>query len=581
MRLLSLVTLLALLVLAACRHHPKDEDQVRSLAENFVHESLALSPSAATAQGYHKHNGVVLDEQLDDFSPSAIQRARDFFDGALRSASRISTTQLAPELQADIDVIKLACRSQLLDLDQLQSYRHNPTLYVETMGNAIYSPFVLNYAPESQRLAQITARIEKIPAFLATAKQNLVDSPGIWNQVAQQENQGNVDLIDHTVRAKIPSALKARYDRAASNALNALNSFNSFLQNDLSHRTADWRIGPQLYAEKFKLTLATGDTPQQALADAQAKLQSIREDMRKQALAVYPKFFPGKTPPQDLNTVVSAVLDKIARQHATPATYFSDAKRDLAEAARFVQDHHLLALPKNNNLEVIPTPEFMRGIYGVGGFSAAPALEPQLGAFYWITPFTPDMTPDRVESKLREYDFWGLQILTIHEAMPGHYVQFEYANRIQPIWRRNLRTIFSNTPYVEGWAVYATEFMIESGYENTQEMQLTFGKQMLRVVSNTILDIELQTMGMTDQQALDLMIKQTFQEKEEAVKKLQRAKLSSCQLPTYFVGWRAWDRLRAAYKKKQGADFRLSEFNERGLKEGAIPLPVLSRILLE
>ncbi len=302
--------------------------------------------------------------------------------------------------------------------------------------------------------------------------------------------------------------------------------------------------------------------------------------MSAQAVAIYPRLFPGKTPPRDPNAAVSQVLNKIAQQHATPETYFSNAKRDLAQATQFVRDHHLLALPASKNLQVIPTPEFMRGIYAVGGFSPAPALESQLGAFYWITPFTPDMTPDRIESKLREYNFWGLKILTIHEAMPGHYVQFEYADRIRPAWARDLRAIFSNGPYVEGWAVYATEFMIDQGYENTPEMKLTFGKQMLRVVSNTILDVRLQTMGMTDQQALDLMIGDTFQEKEEAVNKLQRAKLSSCQLPTYFVGWRGWDRLRDAYQKKQGADFRLAEFNERGLKEGAIPLPVLSRILL-
>jgi uncharacterized protein (DUF885 family) len=278
--------------------------------------------------------------------------------------------------------------------------------------------------------------------------------------------------------------------------------------------------------------------------------------------------------------VVSKVLDKVAQRHATRDTYFADAKRDLAEATQFVKDRHLLALPSRSNLQVIPTPEFMRGIYGVGGFSVAPVFEPQLGAFYWITPFTPDMTPERVESKLREYNFYGLKILTVHEAMPGHYVQFEYANDIQPKWRGALRAVFSNGPYVEGWAVYATQLIIDEGYEKTPEMQLTFGKQMLRVVANTILDVNLQTMGMTDQQALNLMIQDTFQEKEEAEKKLQRAKLSSCQLPTYFVGWRGWNQLRDVYQKKEGSHFSLSEFHERALKEGGVPLPVLQDLLL-
>ena len=574
----ALVALVALAFGSAC-NRLSPEDQVRKLSADFLTTSLAFSPSSATSSGYHEHEGVVLDELLDDFTKRGIEGERGFFNEEHVNADRMANLSLTPELKADLDVIRLQCEAALQELDTIQSYRHNPTVYVETLGNAIFAPSVLNYAPEDKRFAQITARIEKIPAFLDTAKQNLADSPAVWNQVAQEENDGNIELIDHAIRPKIPAKLRARFDPAASKALAALQSFNRFLKSDLSRRTSDWRLGKQNYADKFRLVLATGDTPERTLSDAETKLQSIREDMRAQATDLYPKLFPGKKTPANLNTLVSQVLEKIAQQHATPDTYFSDAKRDLAEATQFVKEHHLLTLPTRSNLQVIPTPEFMRGIYAVGGFQQAPALEPKLGAFYWITPFTPDMSKERVESKLREYNFYGLKILTIHEAMPGHYVQFEYANDVQPRWQGTLRAIFSNGPYVEGWAVYATELLINQGYQATPEMKLTFGKQMLRVVSNTILDIKMQTQGMTDQQAIDLMINDTFQEKEEAEKKLQRAKLSSCQLPTYFVGWRAWDQLRDAYRKSKGAAFQLAEFHERALKEGALPMPLLRSVL--
>jgi uncharacterized protein (DUF885 family) len=581
MRWLSLMLAGALTLLAiSCQRSPH-EREVRDLSNKFLYESLALSPVMATSQGYHEHQGSHLDELWDDYTPAGIQRACSFYDQAVNEAARLSRTQLPVELAADVEIVRLTAASQALDFEQIQPYRHNATVYVEAIGNGLYSPFILNYAPESKRLGQITARIEKIPAFLETAKQNLIDSPAIWSQVAAGENEGNVELIDHTIRAKVPAELRSRYDRAAASALASLNAFNDFLKNDLSHRTSDWRLGPRFYPEKFKLTLATGDTPQEALTDAEAQLHSIRDEMGKQAIAIYPKFFPGKAPPSDLNTVVSQVLDKIAQRHTTPSRYFDDAKRDLAETSQFVKDHKILALPAGLDLQVIPTPQFMRGVFGVGGFSAAPALEPNLGSYYWITPFTPEMTAQRVESKLREYNLYGLKILTIHEAMPGHYVQFEYSDQVEPRWRRYLRAVNSNTPYVEGWAVYATELMINQGYQDTAEMRLTFGKQMLRVVANTILDIRLQTMGMTDQQAMDLMTNETFQEKEEAQEKLQRAKLSSCQLPTYFLGWRGWDRLRDAYRRKEGSEFRLSEFNERALREGAVPLPVLSSIVLQ
>jgi uncharacterized protein (DUF885 family) len=277
---------------------------------------------------------------------------------------------------------------------------------------------------------------------------------------------------------------------------------------------------------------------------------------------------------------VKLALDEIARQHATPATYMAAAKKTLEQATAFVKEKALLTLPTRSNLEVIDTPEFMRGIYGVGGFNPAPALQPELGAFYWITPIPATWPKARVDSKLREYNDYGLQELTIHEAMPGHYVQFEFANDVQPTSRRLLRNVFGNGAYIEGWAFYTQLMMSDEGYlNNSPALRLTLLKQMLRGLANTILDVRLQTLGMTDQQALDLMINDTYQEREEATAKLQRAQLSSCQLPTYYAGFKGWMQVRDRYKQAKGAAFTLREFHERALKESAVPLPELDKLL--
>src|SRR5207248_6779667 len=268
----------------------------------------------------------------------------------------------------------------------------------------------------------------------------------------------------------------------------------------------------------------------------------------------------------DRDHVITTVLDKIAERHSTPETYIEDARHDLDEARAFVQAKRLLTLPPRDNLQVIETPKFMRGIYAVGGFNAAPALEPKLGAFYWITPIPNDWPRERVASKLREYNFYNLKLLTIHEAMPGHYVQLEYANEVEPRGRRLLRSVYGNGPYIEGWAQYATQMMLDEGFlDNSPELRLTFQKQELRVLANAIMDIRLQTNRMTDQEALDLMMKQTFQEKEEATAKLQRARLSSAQLPMYLLGWRGWVRVREQYKPSTGDAYELWEFNERAV----------------
>jgi uncharacterized protein (DUF885 family) len=536
------------------------------LTNDLLYGSLALSPVTATQMGYHEHNGVQLDDMIDDFSPSGIDAQRKFYQDFQARANAWNAGSLDKEQQADLEIIRADLNLYLLDLNTIQSYKHNPTVYVELAGNAVFEPSILDYAPLDKRFGQIIKRLEKFPALFEQAKANLADSPEVWNKVAREENDGNIGLVDKEVRSKVPPAQKADYDRAATAAIAALKDFSAFLEKDLSKKTSDWRLGKENYARKFEYTLVTGKSPEQLLAEAEADLQTTRQEMEKLAA---PK------------TVQQALAD-IAKQHATPDTFMDQAKKDLAEATSFVRAKDLLTLPPRSNLEVIPTPEFMRGIYAVGGFNAAPPLQPELGAFYWITPIPKNWPKDRIESKLREYNDFGLQHLTIHEAMPGHYVQLEYANDVQPKSRRLLRNVFGNVPYIEGWAVYAQQLMTDQGYlNNNPGMRFTWYKQLLRVLANTILDIRLQTMGMTDQQALDLMINDTYQEKEEATAKLQRAQLSSCQLPTYYSGWKGWLQIRDHYRQKQGNSFSLKDFHERALKESSVPMPVLDRLLTQ
>lgn len=553
------------LVSAGCRNSkPQSAGDFDKLVDDFVYGSLALSPAGATSSGYHQHNGVSLDEALDDWSPAGIDAARKFnveFEGRLAA---LDQTALDREQRADVGIMRNNLSLALLDLNEIQSYKHNPTVYVELAGNALYTPYMLNYAPKEQRFGHIIKRMEKLPMLFEQAKANLADSPEVWNRVAREENAGNIDLIDKTLRQEVPDAQRADYAKAAGPALAALRDFSTYLEKTLSQKTSDWRLGKEKYARKFGYVLATDKTPEQLLAGAEADLKSTREQMAKLAA------------PHS----VKEALDQIAKQHATPDTYMAAAKETLEETTAFVREKGLLALPSGGNLEVIETPLFMRGIYGVGGFNPAPVLEPQLGAFYWITPIPKGWSKDRIESKLREYNTFGLAHLTIHEAMPGHYVQFEYANAVQPKSRRVLRGAFGNGAYIEGWAFYTQQMMTDEGFmNNASGLRLTLYKQILRGLANTILDIRLQTMGMTDQQALDLMINDTYQEKEEATAKLQRAQLSSCQLPTYYSGWKGWLEVREHEKQRKGSSFSLKEFHERALKESAVPLPVLDTLL--
>lgn len=570
--------LLILLALAGCR---RDVEELPALAEEFVYGVLGYSPVAATGVGYHQHKGIPLDGQLDDLTEPGIAAQKQFLSSMRRRlTNNVVLTRLGAEERADYDMLIDQIELQLLELETIQSYRHNPTLYVELIGNGLFSPYVLEYAPKEERFKHIISRLKGVPKLLEAARRNLRDAPEVWNRVAREENEGNIGLIDKTLREAAPPALRTDYGAAAATALDALRSFNSWLENDLARRTSDWRLPAAAYAKKFRYALGVEAAPDEILADAEAQIKAVRRQMFDLSLPLHKKWYPTHRDPVDLNLIVNETLTRVADKHATPETYFADARRDLEEARAFVKAKNLLALPPRDNLQVIETPEFMRGIYGVGGFNPAPALEPKLGAFYWITPIPRNWPKERIESKLREYNYYGLKLLTIHEAMPGHYVQLEYANDIQPLARRLLRGVLGNGPYIEGWAVYATEMMLDEGYlDGSPELRLTFLKQQLRMLANTVLDIRLHTKGMTDEQAMSLMLGQTFQEKEEATAKLQRAKLSSCQLPTYYVGYRDWVRLRDAMKQRQGGAWKLNQFHERALKAGALPLRTLGALL--
>jgi uncharacterized protein (DUF885 family) len=582
---IAFIVSLCLLTVSCSRKNSSDE--FRKLTDEAVYRILSFSPVGASGQGLHKYNGEDFDRELDDPGYQSIQRQRNYYVDLHKRLEAFDKDALQPEDGADYDILEYQIGLALFDIDIAQSWRHSPQSFVEMVGNGLFNPLVLEYAPKEERFRHVIARLEKLPAFIEIERRQLGGVPSIWANVAKEENDGNVDLIDHTLRDAAPAELKSAYDGAAAPALDALRLFNRFLETDLPRRggaTADWRLGADRYATKFRFALATDRSPDQVLADAEKRVGEVRARMLEISLPLHAKWYAAHGDHGELkgagreNKVVKEVLDHIALDHSTPASYFDDARKDLDEARAFVQAKNLLTLPAGKNLQVIPTPVFERGIYGVGGFSPAPVLEPQLGAFFWITPIPPDWPKERVESKLREYNGYNLRLLVIHEAMPGHYVQGEFANDVQPKTRRVLRSIFGNGPYVEGWAQYVTQVMLDAGFlDNSPELRLTLLKQELRVDANAIMDIRLQTNRMTDEQAMDLMENSTFQEHEEAVAKLQRAKLSSTQLPTYFVGWRDWLRVREVAKSV--GNFNLHDFHDRALKEGAVPLPVLARLL--
>jgi uncharacterized protein (DUF885 family) len=568
------------------------------LSDQFMKDSLALSPTNASAAGYHTHldaktgKTVALDSEMDDLSLESIAQQRAFY-ASWRDRFRKETppSALNPEDAADWQLVDDQIGLNLLEFDRIQSYKHNPTVVVELIGNALFLPLTQNYASHDVRVGQVLARVSQIPRLLAQVQPYLTDSDPVWISTAVEENAGNIDLIEHTLAAEIPagSSRKPEYAAVAPPAVKALHDFSAWLQNSLAKRPSSltWRLGKGLYAQKFALVLETAVTPEEVLSSAEQDMKSVRAEMLQIALPLHAQMYPDHNDHSNLtqhdreNLIIQEALQKISDHHRSPDQLQPTIEADLISITKFIREKNIVSLSSRDNLKVIPTPPFERGIYSVAGFHSAPPLEPQAEAQYWVTPIDPQMPAAKVESKLREYNDFTLQWLSIHEALPGHYIQFEHLNNIQPERRRLLRSLYANGAYVEGWAEYIAQVMMDEGFlDNDPRFRLVMRKIRLRVISNAILDIKMHTMNMTDQEALDLMTKESFQTQAEAEGKLLRVKLSSTQLPTYYVGIREWFALRQIYQAAAGKNFNLLKFHDLVLDEGPLPVPVVEKLVM-
>jgi hypothetical protein len=574
---------------------PLGAQQFDKLAEEFVFTSLSFSPASATQTGLHRYTDrktgktVSLDDRLDDFSPAELARQREFYLGFQRRLHRISVDRLDPQTQVDFDLLDNAVALALFSLDQEQFSRWKPQLYPENLGTALFGHVSLEYADTATRARHLTGRLEKVPGFLAQAMENLRGSNEVYRRVALESVQGVEDLVKRVGAEFVRGTpAEAGYAAAQKPALAALEHYSTFIRDELPKRGEfDWRMGLDRFDAKWKHYLQVSLPPSNILRLAEDSLQVTRVEMLRLARPLHTKWFPehrhdDTNSGQFLNQIVGEVLTRIGEEHTHRDSLLQQAQKDAAEIAAVVRDRRLLSLDQTDNLRIIPTPLFMRGTYGVAGAVFAPALQPALESFYWVTPIPSDWPADRAEAKLREYNRYKMLTLTVHEALPGHVVQGEYANRVLPEWRRLLRSVYGNTPYVEGWAVYTEHVMEAAGVNggDSVKARLTALKAMLRLYANAIIDIRLHTMGMSGEDALALMTQQAFQERPEAEGKLQRAQLDYVQLNTYLAGLQEWTTLRRDAERAEGADFNLCRYHDTVLLYGAIPVPAVRRLYM-
>jgi uncharacterized protein (DUF885 family) len=576
-RLLILVPLIA-----TAQADTATDAAFRNLADEFIADLVNLSPVNATLIGAHD-----ADDELDQVDAAAREERLELLREYRKALAALDRNQLSRANQVDYELLSHQLESGIWSIETLQEWAWNPLYYVSTSGSAIYGLVARDFAPLKQRLVAVAARLEQLPRFLEQARASLQPArvPRVHAETAVSQNPGLNSIIDNMVVPDLdalPPADRQRLEQAIETARDALAIHQTWLEEELLPRAGgDFRIGAELYDTKLAFALNSPLSRKEITARAEQEYEIVRNAMYEVARLVYLEKHPMTSFPDNPDeaykqAIIRAALEEAYRQLPPRDGIVEVAKQQLQQVTDFVIEHDIVTMPEEP-VEIIIMPEFQRGV-SVAYLDPPGPLDGEQPAFYAVAPLPDDWTDEQVESFLREYNLYSLQDLTIHEGVPGHYLQLALSNRYPSV----LRAVLWSGPFVEGWAVYAERMMIEAGYQDNDPLQkLIRLKWYLRAVTNAIIDSAIHVDGMTREAAMKLMVEGGFQEEREAAGKWVRAQLTSAQLSTYFVGYQEHKDLRAEVEALWADAFTLRRYHDRVLSYGSPPVRFVRALMLD
>jgi uncharacterized protein (DUF885 family) len=550
------------------------EDAFQKIAHDYIEQYLQANPEDATELGDHRFDG-----QLTDYSSDAQAKDLATQKEFREKLNAIDGSQLTGANNVDFRILKENIDYKIFQAEELKEAEWNPLVYMQSLANSLYLLVARDFAPADKRIPNLRQRMEKIPGVIAQARANLQHPPRVHTETAIEQTQGAISLMREGLSPLLDQTpgMKKELAPLQEKTAAALADYKKWLQNDLLPRSdGDFRLGAEKYRKKLRFALASDLSMEEIMKRAQVDLRQTQTAIYETALPLYKKYFPNADAATltDKHKVTAAVLDKLAEQHPDDATVVGYAQKILAEATDFVKQHDLVTVP-TVPLDVIAMPEFKRGVAIAYCDSPGP-LDKNGKTFFAVAPTPKDWSKERKDSFFREYNNHMIRDLTVHEAMPGHYLQLAHANEFHA--PTLVRAIFRSGTFIEGWAVYCEQMMAEQGYGGP-EVKMQQLKMRLRAIVNAILDQSIHAGNMNEQQALDLMMKEAFQQEGEAVAKWKRARLTSAQLSTYFVGATEHLDLRAAEQKKLGKDFDLKKYNDQVISYGSPPVKYIRELM--
>lgn len=553
-----------------------DSLQIRfsQFSERFIETLWTQEPEWATQQGYHKWDSILT-------VPGDANRSKTllFAQNHLDSLKAFKVELLTPSQQTDYYLIHDYLEGRKWSIEKQQEYTWNPSGYNITGLLA----FMLseNYAPLSRRLQDCYKRMQQVPAYYAAAKAQLVNPVPELTALAIDQNSGGLavlekDFTDSVKLSILPAEEKEKMITAAKAASAAVKDYITFLKGiKPTPASRSFRLGKALYESKFKYDIQSSFTAQQIFDSAMTRKHYLHGEMAKISKQLWPKYFGTQAVPTDTLALIGRMIDTLSTQHVKPAEFQTAIEKQIPELIAFIKAKNLLYIDSTKPLVIRKEPAYMAGVAGAS--ISAPGPYDKSGNTYYNVGSLEGWPAAKAESYLREYNHYILQILDIHEAIPGHYTQLVYANRSPSL----VKTILGNGAMIEGWAVYTEQMMLENGYGNNEpEMWLMWYKWHLRTVCNTILDYSVHVNNMSKEEALHLLTKEAFQQQAEAEGKWKRVSVTSVQLTSYFTGYKEIYDLREAFKKKEGSKFNLRIFHETFLSYGSAPVKYISKLML-
>jgi uncharacterized protein (DUF885 family) len=544
--------------------------------DKFLDAYWAQNTDSAIAAGYYKYADRLIVPDAESRKTSV-----DFLDAALARLNKIDPKTLGPGAGTDWALLKNQLESQRWTILEYRDWEWNPANYNVADAFALLS--TTEYAPAEQRLRTISKRLARVSAYYTAARAQIHNPVREYTQLAIEQNTGALDVfgddLDKMIEgSKLSAAERAQLSQRIGAARKAIKSYVEFLRKldaQQGANTRSFRIGKKLYDQKFAYDIQSGDTAEQLYQRALLEKAKLHAHMDQLADQLWAQYMGAAPKPADRLDKIGALINKIAEKHVAREQFVSNIKALIPRLEHWVSDHKLVTLDPTRPLQVRDTPPYKRG-FAIASLDSPGPYDPTAKSYFNVSPLDA-YTPEQAESFLREYNDYIIQVLNIHEAVPGHYVQLIYSNKSPS----RIKAVFGNGAMVEGWAVYSERMMLESGWGgDAPEMWLMYSKWNLRVVCNTILDYGLHNLDMSEHDAMNLLTHEAFQSRTEATGKWRRARLSAVQLSSYFSGFAAIYDFREQLKNGRGQDFDLRRFHEQFLSYGSAPVAVIKQLML-